>query len=275
MAGQDKSANIHALIKQEADSFMNSDEMKIYNSGKKAMIASDVVSFNLKLMEVIVKQILDNEAKERDALKLVIKTQGDEIDKLKKVVIHKSFELEKLQQYVNRDVIKICGVKEPTNLAPGQYENTNDTVKNVLSAANITISDADISITHRLPSRLQQGENKPKSILLKTGRRDVRNVIMRQKKAMRDNSDFKTKYPDAFIVEHLTPLRSKIAYQLRKDENNIQKCWTIDGRIKVVKQGADSKSTPITIDSLADLTKIGWTQNMVDDLILQDPNIQK
>ena len=239
------------------------------------MIASDVVTFNLNLMEVIVKQILDNEAKEKDALKLVIKTQGDELDKLKKVVIHKSFELEKLQQYVNRDVIKICGVKEPTNLAPCQYENTNDTVKNVLSAANITISDADISTTHWLPSRLQQGENKPKSILLKTGRRDVRNVIMRQKKAMRDNSDFKTKYPDAFIVEHLTPLRSKIAYQLRKDENNIQKCWTIDGRIKVVKQGADSKSTQITIDSLADLTKIGWTQNMVDDLILQDPNIQK
>ena len=36
MAGQDKSANIIALIKQKADSFMNSDEIKTrYNSGKK------------------------------------------------------------------------------------------------------------------------------------------------------------------------------------------------------------------------------------------------
>ena len=144
----------------------------------------------------------------------------------------------------------------------------------VLSAADIPITDEDISITHRLPSKIQQRDGKPKSILLKTGRRDVRNKIMRQKKAMRENNEFQRKYPGAFIVEHLTPLRSKVAYNLRKDDA-IQKCWTIDGRIKVVKVGADSKAAPITIDSLANLTKIGWSQEKVDNLILEELNIQQ
>ena len=92
---------------------------------------------------------------------------------------------------------------------------------------------------------------------------------MRHKKVMRENATFKTEYPNAFIVEQLTPLRSKVAYKLRNDAT-IEKCWTIDGRIKVKKVGAESKSAPTTIDSLAQLTKIGWTQEMVDNLILQE-----
>ena len=51
---------------------------------------------------------------------------------------------------------------------------------------------------------------------------------------MRENQEFKKEYPDVFIVEHLTPMRSKVAFQLRNDEA-IDKCWTIDGRIKVNK----------------------------------------
>ena len=126
----------------------------------------------------------------------------------------------------------------------------------------------DISISHRLPTQEQKRTGKPPSLQLKASRRDVRNLIMRQKKDMRENQAFKRDYPDVFIVEHLTPLRSKVAYQLRNNEA-IEKCWTIDGRIKVKKVGADSKSAPITVDSLANLTKVGWSQQMIDDLILQ------
>jgi len=53
--------------------------------------------------------------------------------------------------------------------------------------------------------------------VLKASRRDFRNKLMRQKKNMRENQDFKAAYPDVFMVEHLTPMRSKVAYKLRHD----------------------------------------------------------
>ena len=56
---------------------------------------------------------------------------------------------------------------------------------------------------------------------------------MRNKKVLRINAAFKTNYPNAFIVEQLTPLRSKVAYMLRNDEN-VEKTWTINGKIKVI-----------------------------------------
>ena len=92
---------------------------------------------------------------------------------------------------------------------------------------------------------------------------------MRMKRDMRENQDFKSTYPNVFMVEHLTPMRSKVAYKLRHD-TSIEKCWTIDGKIKVVKVGASSQDKPITIDSLADLKDLGWHQNEIDELALSE-----
>ena len=92
---------------------------------------------------------------------------------------------------------------------------------------------------------------------------------MRMKKDMRENQEFKADYPDVFIVEHLTPKRSGVAYKLRND-SNIEKCWTIDGKIKVVKVGASSQDRPITIDSLADLKDLDWDQKDIDELALSE-----
>ena len=167
----------------------------------------------------------------------------DENKDLKKKLVNKSLDLEKLQQYQNRDVIKICGVNEPSNLGPREHENTNQTVKNIFSKLNTVITDQDISVTHRIRSRIQQ-TGKPKAILFKASRRDFRNQLMHMKRDVHQNQDFKTDYPNVFMVEHLTPLRSKVAYKLRHDEN-IEKCWTIDGKIKVVKVGASSQDRPI------------------------------
>ena len=86
---------------------------------------------------------------------------------------------------------------------------------------------------------------------------------------MRENTEFKSAYPNVFMVEHLTPLRSKVAYKLRHD-SNIEKCWTIDGKIKVVKNRAASSDYPITIDSLEDLSKLGWSPQEIEDLLLKE-----
>ena len=70
------------------------------------------------------------------------------------------------------------------------------------------------------------------------------------------------------MVEHLTPLRGKAAYILHKD-TTIAKSWSIDGRLKVFKTGYKENDKPITINSLQDLTKLGWSQDRIDDLILR------
>ena len=205
-----------------------------------------------------------------------IKSLKGELKDLKQHVITGRLEHEKSQQYMNRDVIKFCGIKEP-KLGPKEREDTNKTLKEVLLAADITLTDEDISVSHRLPTKEATRNGKPKTMLLKTSRRDVRNKIIRKKKSMRENEEFKTAYPDVFMVEHLTPMRSKVAYKLRHDEK-VEKTWTIDGRIKVVLKDAAPNSTPITIDSLAQLTTLpllaplGWTDKMLEDLVLDFEN---
>ena len=165
-------------------------------------------------------------------------------------------------------MIKLCNVEEPT-LLPGEHENTDDTVITLFGAANVTLSKEEISISHRLPGKESARLNKPAAILLKCDLRNTRNKLIRQKKALRENQDFKRKYPDAFIVEHLTPMRSKVAYMLRNDDT-IAKTWTIDGRIKVVKSDALPTDKPITIDSLMQLTKLGWSMKKIENLIFED-----
>ena len=88
---------------------------------------------------------------------------------------------------------------------------------------------------------------------------------------MRESNEFKESYPDVFMVEHLTPLRGKVAYQLRKDDT-IAKSWSIDGRLKVLKVGYSESDKPINITSLQDLTKLDWSQDRIDDLIMNRIN---
>ena len=84
------------------------------------------------------------------------------------------------------------------------------------------------------------------------------------------NEDFQKAYPGAFIVEQLTPLRSKVAYMLRQDTENVEKSWTINGRIKVILKGAASDAKPKTIDSLTQLKQVmGWSEEKIEKLVLE------
>ena len=178
-----------------------------------------------------------------------------------------SLELEKSQQYQNRDTFKICGVKEPT-LGPNEYEDTTKTVTTFFSKAKVNLPEQELSMTHRVPSR---DATKANPLLVKLRSRILRNKLIRMKKDLQKDAAFKSEYPDAFIVEHLTPLRAKVCYKLRQDEN-IGACWTIDGRIKVHKAGYTDNDKPITIDSLAQLTKLGgtWTKEAIANMVFNN-----
>ena len=196
----DLDPNVAALIEITDEAIKDLPEKNV-NITKKQLstIMSKVFSGVVHMMKTIKDEMCDK-----------VTILESENSKLKKKLLQTNVEHEQLQQYINRDTLKICNIKEP-NLAPNQQENVNETVIKVLEKAGITIREEDISVCHRLP--VSRGSKlKHKSIIVKLTRREVRNTIIKQKKdKIKDNVDFQAEYPDSFMSEHLTPLRSKAA----------------------------------------------------------------
>ena len=222
----------------------------------------------VKLMSASLSEIgeliTNSQAELRKEFEEKIEEVKTENTKLKNDLIDTRLKLEQNQQYINRDTIKICNIPEP-KLGDKEFEDTNATVIKVLEKASINITEADISVSHRLPVR---DSTKSKAIIVKFTRRDTRNTIIRQKKKLGDNEQFKLAYPDAYMVEHLTPQRAKAAYNLRNDKK-IAKCWSVDGRLKVLKEGHSQDDKPININSLSDLTNVGWSQEAIEKLMME------
>lgn len=188
------------------------------------------------------------------------------IGQLNEMIVKLSLALEKSQQYNNRDSFKICGIREPTGLGPNEREDTEKTVTTFFEKARIPVPKEELSITHRLPSR---DTTRSKPLLVKLKSRILRNQVMRKKKELRDNAILKGDYPDAFIVEHLTPMRAKVAYKLRNDDT-VERVWTIDGRLKVILKGTSQPDKPITVDSLEQLIQIpSWSKNDIEKLVFE------
>ena len=188
------------------------------------------------------------------------------IGQLNERIVKLSLALEKSQQYNNRDSFKICGIREPTGLGPNEREDTEKTVTTFFEKARIPVPKEELSITHRLPSR---DTTRSKPLLVKLKSRILRNQVMRKKKELRDNAILKGDYPDAFIVEHLTPMRAKVAYKLRNDDT-VERVWTIDGRLKVILKGTSQPDKPITVDSLEQLIQIpSWSKNDIEKLVFE------
>ena len=217
------------------------------------------------ILSISLKDIVEMVGSVRSELTETINDLKADNSSLRRELINVKCDLEMHQQYGNRDTLKLCNVPEP-KLPPKVNEDTNQTVIDVLKKAGINVSKQDISVSHRLPSK-----DGIKPIICKFGLRNVRNHVIRGKKQMRESNEFKDSYPDVFMVEHLTPLRGKVAYQLRKDDT-IAKSWSIDGRLKVLKVGYSDSDKPINITSLQDLTKLDWSQARIDDLIMNRVN---
>ena len=217
------------------------------------------------ILSITLKDVVELVGTVRTEFKEEIKELKQENTSLRRELINVKCDLEMHQQYGNRDILKLCNVPEP-KLAPKAIEDTSQTVIDVLAKAGINVTKQDISVSHRLPSK-----DGVKPIICKFGLRNVRNHVIRGKKQMRESNEFKESYPEVFMVEHLTPLRGKVAYQLRKDDT-IAKSWSIDGRLKVLKVGYSDSDKPINITSLQDLTKLDWSQARIDDLIMNRLN---
>ena len=184
----------------------------------------------------IVTDIMKETAKETHVLK-------KEVNELERVIQVQRFDLDRLEQYGRRETIRINGIPET------EGEDTNDIVKQLVADIGVSITTADISVSHRMPGR----PGTAKTIIAKFVRRDVKASVMRNKRKLREND----KRRGVYVNEDLTPLRAKLSKVLRSD-TAIKKVWSIDGRIFCV----------INEETPDDLFKLGWTEERVAELNL-------
>ena len=99
------------------------------------------------------------------------------------------------------------------------------------------IKDEDISITHRLVSKdeLQKltSESKIPPIIARFYRRDIKSKLLEARKNIMANTETPINLKNAALYEYVTPIRSRIMYQLRQrdDKKAFKFVWSKGGRI--------------------------------------------
>ena len=212
------------------------------------------------------------------------------IDNLRSEHRQKANELDALAQYNRRDNLKIEGIE---GIPETDGENINNIVKDLARVVGVEIHDSDISHSHRLGTNSNNSSNsgssnapvgtatparnKPRSIIVRFTRRDAKIKLFEARKAIKTHSSCPTNYRNAEIYEDVTPLRSRIMYELRIRNNReaFKYVWSKGGRIyclradQVVPRGhlrqEEHKST--VINTPEDLKKVGFTQEEIDDII--------
>ena len=128
-------------------------------------------------------------------------------------------EAEIVESYNRRENLRILGV------ASGEaYEDNEVTAEKVIQVANLIeakVTNNDISIAHRLPSR-KPGE---KPIIVRFARRVARMNILRNKKKLKESNSRNIR-----IFEDLTTPRLRF-FNLMKADTRISKVWTREGTI--------------------------------------------
>ena len=97
---------------------------------------------------------------------------------------------------------------------------------------NIDLKSCDIQRTHRLGKKKKIADAKPRQVIVQFLSYKKRNKFLKAKSRLRDNKHF----PDAFITEDITPLRSKLLHYVKNEcSGKFILYHTINGRIRIKK----------------------------------------
>ena len=185
-----------------------------------ALIPKLLDDIKVQIKEVINLAITEAISKVKDELMIWVK--GEISHKEKKVNLKTLSESELLENYKRRDNVKILGLKE-TNA--GQREMMETKIKKIVDisyALEAQISENDISIAHRLPSR--NAGNKP--VIVRFARRIKKIYLLKKKKNLINHEDLR----DIKLFEDLSAARVNFLKIMRSDER-IQSTWTREGTI--------------------------------------------
>ena len=171
-----------------------------------------------------------------------------------------TFEVDRLEQYSRRENVPRVRIY---GLAETQGESTNTVFIDMARDICVTITPADISVSHRLGRPGRGGstaDSRPRPLIVKLVRRDTKFELMRNKKKMRAME----KYRHVYVNDDLTTPRSKLV-KILKGEKEIKSVWTIEGRINCTFD-RDGHEVRKVIESPDDLFKLGWTEAKIAGL---------
>ena len=223
----------------------------------------------------VVEQVKQEKDKEMSELKTEFK---NEIAELKNELRVCRNEVDSLANYNRRENVKIEGVEFE------EGEDTNKIVKEIAKHAGIEITDADISTSHRLGSSkndsapplpgLPAPKKKIPSIIFRASRRDIKIKLFEARKNLATNSNCPDKYKSVAIYEDVTPLCSRIMYELRNrqkgDSKEFRYVWSRGGRIfcRTPEEVLMSRvPKPHVINKPEDLTNVGFSPEEIENII--------
>ena len=183
--------------------------------------------------------------------------------------------MDALAQYTRSENIKIHGIQYEKG------EDTNKIVKDVFKYCGVDIAESEISVSHRLMSKEEMDKITPATqdqripvIIARLNRRDLKTKLLESKKNITTNTECPAKLKKAMIYEDVTPLRSRIMYQLRNRDNKqaFRFVWSKGGRIyaRTPEQAAlerQHQGPPKIINNPDDLKKVGFSEQEIEDII--------
>ena len=222
------------------------------------------------------KRELDAKQDEIDKLK---KDKQEEIDNLKKSIRLCKFENDANAQYSRSENLKIHGIEYKGN------ESVTQITKDIGRYTGVKIEDSDISCGHRLMSKQELDKraasanksDKIPQIIIRFSRRDIKDKLLAAQKNLQFNADCPGYLKSARLYEDVTPLRSRIMYNLRNkdDKKAFKYVWSRGLRIfaRTHEEAAmEPQPKPHVINNPDDLLKIGFSETEIEAIINGDNN---
>ena len=217
------------------------------------------------------KEYYDNGQKEmKEYYENELKVRDEKITKLEEHNNDLVHQIDNTGQQTRKDNLKIIG------LPYDKDENLQEKVKALFDHTGVTLEDKEISVVHRIMTKddaVDSTNEKIPSVILKFVHRNVKSNAFASRKLI--DAKPGCKFPNARIYEDVTPLRSRIMYELRQRKDNEDKkmfrfVWSREGRIYArteAQASQDPQPKPYIINRAEDLKKLGWNENEVYAII--------
>jgi len=227
MSGITKEELVTILDEKLEEKFQRKfDELKLQIDAKLAPLQKSVDE--VKETAKFINAKYDDLVKEHKALKLALHTMEAKFCSVAKA--H-----DDLEQYGRRECVEIRGV--PVSSDP-KSEDTNAVVKSVGDLMGITVTDNDISVSHRMPqSKRYKGKQRgPPAIIAKFTRRVIKDKFYGARSNLHDKSTLDLGFTDRnsiYISESLTENNRELFNDCLKAKKDLKFnfVWTRNGRI--------------------------------------------
>lgn len=290
----DDIACIMALLKTSGeDKLKSSNEQAPRNlrgaTGKAASKSGDTATddtikeippYITAMFNTVITNLMEREDNAREQLKEYFQSELAKkdaiISDLSKKVRANTFNLDSLNQYTRSENIKIHGVEYKNG------EDTNQILKDVGKYCGVDIKDSDISVSHRLMSKEEMDRQinpsnkdmKIPVIIGRVNRRDVKTKLLEARKTITTNPHCPEHLKKVIMYEDVTPLKSRIMYQLRQrnEKKAFRYVWSKGGRIYArthedAEKPREQQDKPYIINTPDDLLKTGFSEDEIENII--------